>query len=172
MNTGQTMLAMGAMMLLSFLVLRFNSVHLTSAQSSYNAKFGIVATSLANSLIEEAKDKAFDKVALDTTIAINSPTVFSTTLGPDGETYPNFNDFDDYNNLVFYDDKSLTNPQTGAASVFEIRAKVNYVDDTTDPLTITNTKTYHKQIVVSVFNPSMLDTVKVSTIYSYWYLLD
>ena len=50
MNTGQTMLAMGAMMLLSFLVLRFNSIHLTSAQASYNSKFGIVATSLANSL--------------------------------------------------------------------------------------------------------------------------
>lgn len=77
MNTGQTMLAVGAMMLLSFLVLRFNSVHITSAQASYNAKFGIVATSLANSLIEEAKDKAFDELVLDTTKTILSANDFS-----------------------------------------------------------------------------------------------
>ncbi len=84
MNTGQTMLAMGAMMLLSFLVLRFNSIHLTSAQASYNSKFGIVATLLANSLIEEAQDKAFDAVALDTTKLINDASDFSATLGKEG----------------------------------------------------------------------------------------
>ena len=64
MNTGQSMLTIAAMMLLTFLILRFNSIQLTSAEAAYNAKFGIVAISLANSLIEEAKDKVYDEVVL------------------------------------------------------------------------------------------------------------
>jgi len=172
MNTGQTMLAMGAMMLLSFLVLRFNSIHLTSAQASYNSKFGIVATSLANSLIEEAKDKAFDEVALDTTKVIASANDFSTTLGKDGaEVYPAFDDFDDYNNLYYPDTLSLKNPQTGKATKFEIRSTVVYVSDA-NPDVKSASKQYHKKMTVSVFSSAMMDTVKLTTIFSYWALLD
>lgn len=172
MNTGQTMLAMGAMMLLSFLVLRFNSIHLTSAQSSYNSKFGIVATSLANSLIEEAKDKAFDEAALDTNLIITSPANFSTTLGKDGsEVYPDFDDFDDYNNLFHIDSLSIKNPQTGAATNFEIRSIVDYVSDT-NPDIKSGSKTYHKKITVSVYSSAMIDTVKLSTVFSFWTLLE
>jgi len=172
MNTGQTMLAMGAMMLLSFLVLRFNSIHLTSAQASYNSKFGIVATSLANSLIEEAKDKAYDAVALDTTKTISTAADFSTTLGKEtGEVYPDFDDFDDYNNLLYIDSLSLKNPQTGAATKFEIRSIVEYVTDTA-PDVKSASKQYHKKITVSVFSSAMMDTVKLSTIFSFWTLLD
>jgi hypothetical protein len=172
MNTGQTMLAMGAMMLLSFLVLRFNSIHLTSAQASYNSKFGIVATSLANSLIEEAKDKAYDAVALDTTKTITSASDFSTTLGKEtGEVYPDFDDFDDYNNLLYIDSLSLKNPQSGAPTKFEIRSIVEYVTDAA-PDVKSASKQYHKKMTVSVFSSAMMDTVKLSTIFSFWTLLD
>lgn len=172
MNTGQTMLAMGAMMLLSFLVLRFNSIHLTSAQASYNSKFGIVATSLANSLIEEAKDKAYDAVALDTTKTITSASDFSTTLGKEiGEVYPDFDDFDDYNNLLYIDSLSLKNPQTGTPTKFEIRSIVEYVTETA-PDVRSASKQYHKKMTVSVFSSAMMDTVKLSTIFSFWTLLD
>ena len=172
MNTGQTMLAMGAMMLLSFLVLRFNSIHLTSAQASYNSKFGIVATSLANSLIEEAKDKAFDAVALDTTKLIDDASDFSTTLGKEGgEVYPDFDDFDDYNNLFHLDSLSLRNPQTGAPTNFEIRSKVEYVSDA-NPDVKSGSKTYHKKMTVSVFSSAMMDTVKLATVFSFWTLLE
>ena len=172
MNTGQTMLTMGAMMLLSFLVLRFNSIHLTSAQASYNSKFGIVATSLANSLIEEAKDKAFDEVALDSTITITSANNFSTTLGKDGgEIYPAFDDFDDYNNLFYLDTLSLKNPQTGAPTSFEIRSTVEYVSDLS-PDVKSGSKTYHKKMTVSVFSSAMMDTVKLTTIFSFWTLME
>ena len=166
------MLAMGAMMLLSFLVLRFNTIHLTSAQASYNSKFGIVATSLANSLIEEAKDKAYDEVALDTTKVIASASDFSTTLGKDGtEAYPAFDDFDDYHDLYYPDTLSLKNPQTGKATKFEIRSKVEYVSDA-NPDVKSGSKQYHKKMTVSVFSSAMMDTVKITTIFSYWSLLD
>jgi hypothetical protein len=172
MNTGQTMLAMGAMMLLSFLVLRFNSIHLTSAQASYNSKFGIVATSLATSMLEEAKDNMFDEIVLDTTKTITSASELSTVLGPDGsEVYPDFDDFDDFNGLYHIDSLSLKNPQTGAPTNFEIWGKVEYVSDA-DPDLKSGTKTYHKKLTVSVFSDAMMDTVRLSTIFSYWHLLE
>jgi len=177
MNTGQSMLAIGSMMLLTFLVLRFNSIQLTTAEAAYNAKFGIVATSLANSLIEEAKDKVFDEVVLDTTKAINSANDFSSSLKSDaGEVYPNFDDFDDYNGATgngFYylDTLSLINPQTGKATKFEIRSTVVYVKDT-NPEVKSVSKEYHKKLTVAVYSTALVDTLKLSTIFSFWTLLD
>ncbi|MFZ1279365.1 MAG: hypothetical protein WAR59_00915 [Ignavibacteriaceae bacterium] len=172
MNTGQTMLAVGAMMLLSFLVLRFNSVHITSAQASYNAKFGIVATSLANSLIEEAKDKAFDELVLDTTKTILSANDFSSILNKEtGEVYPDFDDFDDYNNLFYLDSLSLKDPQTGLPTKFEIRSKVNYVTDVS-PDVNSASRQYHKKITVAVYCSALVDTIRLSSIFSFWTLLE
>lgn len=172
MNTGQMMLSMGAMMLLSFLVLRFNSIQLTSAQASYNAKFGIVATSLATSMLEEAKDKVFDEVVLDTNKVISSASELSATLGAEGtEAYPNFDDFDDYNNLLHVDSLSLKNPQTGAPTKFTITAKVEYVTETS-PDVKSNIPTYHKKMTVTVTSSAMIDKVELSTIFSYWHLLN
>lgn len=177
MNLGQTMLTIGAMLLLSFLILRFNSIQLTSAETAYNSKFGIVATSLANSLIEEAKDKVFDEVVYDTTKTITSASDFSTVLKAEaGEVYPNFDDFDDYNgsagNGFFYlDTLSLKNPQTGEATRFEIRSKVEYVSDA-NPDIKSIIKTYHKKLSVSVYSNAMIDTVKINSVFSYWTLLE
>lgn len=176
MTTAQTLLSLGAIMLLTFLILRFNSIQLTSAEAAYNAKFGIVANSLANSLIEEAKDKVFDAVVFDTTKTIASPSDFSptamTNFGPEaGEVYPNFDDFDDYNNLYIQDSTSLVNPTTGKATIFEIRGKVEYVNELT-PDVKSVSKTYHKKLTVSVFSQAQIDTVKISTIFSFWTLLE
>ena len=172
MNTAQTLLSIGAMTLLTFLILRFNSIQLTSSEAAYNAKFSIVANSLANSLLEEAKDKVFDENVLDTTKAILSESDFSTKLGKEaGEVYPNFDDFDDYEGLYVLDTLSLKNPQTGRATAFEIRSYVNYVDDAT-PNTKSTAKKYHKRLTVAVFSNSMIDTIKISTVFSFWTLLE
>ena len=176
MTTGQSLLSIGAIMLLTFLILRFNSIQLTSAEAAYNAKFGIVANSLANSLIEEAKDKLFDAVVFDTTKTIASPSDFSpsasTNFGPEaGEVYPNFDDFDDYHNLFVLDSLSLKNPTTGLATAFEIRSNIDYVTDA-NPDVKSGIKTYHKRMTVSVFSDAMIDTVKISTVFSFWTLLE
>lgn len=177
MNTGQTMLTIGSMILLTFLILRFNSIQLTTAETAYNAKFGIIAISLANSLIEEAKDKVFDEAVLDTTKTIYYATDFSSVLRSEtGEVYPNFDDFDDYNGpdgegFFYLDTLSLRNPQTGVYTRFEIRSNVEYVSDT-NPNVKSSINTYHKKLNVSVFSDAMIDTVKISTVFSYWTLLE
>lgn len=176
MTTAQTLLSIGAIMLLTFLILRFNSIQITSSEAAYNAKFGIVANSLANSLIEEAKDKVFDEVVLDTTISITSASNFSpqanTNMGKEiGEVYPNFDDFDDYNGLFVLDTLSLKDPITGKATAFEIRSTVDYVNDLTPNVKSVN-RTYHKRLTVAVYSNAMVDTVKISTVFSFWTLLE
>lgn len=172
MGTSQSILSIGAMLLLTFLILRFNSIQLTSSEAAYNAKFSIVANSLANSIIEEAKDKVFDEVVLDSTVVINSASNFSTYLGKDaGEVYPFFDDFDDYDDLFVVDSLSLKDPQTGLTTMFEIRSEVDYVDDLTPDKKSLN-KSYHKRLTVSIISSAMVDTVKISTVFSFWTLLE
>lgn len=160
MNTGQMLLTMGAIILLSTMVLRFNSSLLTSDDVMYNAKFNVLASSLATSLIEEAKGKAFDQNTDGA--AVSATNMLSATLGPEsGEIYPDFNDFDDFNGFVRVD-------STMPSAVFYVTSKVTYVS-AADPNTVSSTQTWRKVISVTIMSPSMSNPVQMSSIYTYWY---
>src|SRR3989338_4267724 len=98
MGTGQTLLTIMAMMMLSRLILSVNTGTALSGDSIQMAAFRITGTSLGTSAIEAATGLAFDSKSDST--GISNPSSFSTTLGKEsGEVYPDFDDFDDYNNL-------------------------------------------------------------------------
>lgn len=161
MNTGQTFLALGALIMLSTMVLRFNRTILTSDEVMYSSKFNVLAASLATSLIDEAKSKAFDQKT-DTAV-VNDINQLSPQLKADGsETYATFNDFDDFNDYIRQDTTSIP------GETFWVTSKVYYVESL-NPIKITTNKTWHKMIVVTVINSTMKDPVKISSIYSYWY---
>lgn len=156
------MLAAGAMMLLAVLVLNVNnSIYGTNA-TLMDTKFGILAVSLGTSIIEEATGKSFDVATCGNSVNDLNLLTPSSGLGPaSGETYPNFNDFDDFNNFT----KTFTN---FPSAEFTVSCKVNYVLES-DPSVITTSKTWHKRIDVFVASPSMKDTLKLSSVCSYWY---
>ena len=52
MNTGQMMMTLGAMMLLSFLVLRVNSSQVVAQGTITDSKLGIVALTVANTYVD------------------------------------------------------------------------------------------------------------------------
>jgi hypothetical protein len=127
----------------------------------YNSKYNVLATSLCTSIIEEARGKAFDQNT--DSASVTNPTQLSTNLGPDyGEIYPNFNDFDDYNDFVKVD-------STMPGSTFYVTSKVNFVEIKPTTVIVTTTKTWHKMITVTVMSPQMKDAVTMSSTYSYWY---
>ena len=160
MNTGQMLLTVGAIMLLSSMILRFNRTVLTSDDVMYNSKYNVLASSLCTSLIEEAKGKAFDQET--DSAAINKTDLLSKSLGPDfGEKYEDFNDFDDFNGLIKVD-------STMPSAVFYVTSKVTYVD-ASDPNKVSSSPTWRKAITVTVISPSMSSPVQMSSIYSYWY---
>lgn len=159
MNTGQTLLAVGAMILLSVLILRVNGTFLTTGTTLMDTKFDVLATSIATSEIEEISSKAFDNYT------VSNPTTnvnyLSSPLGPEsGETYANFDDIDDYNGYVKIDSSM-------PSAVFKAVCNVSYVNPN-DLDHTTESKTWFKKITISVSSISMADTVTISTIYSYW----
>lgn len=169
MNTGQTILTIGALILLGTTVLSINRSSLTHGVILQQTEIGLYAISLATGKIEEATGKAFDEFtapdATGETDVATSTTQLSLTLGKEsGETYPDFDDFDDFH---FFN----TNPQTvyipGVDSL-KIRCEVGYINPS-NPDVFTTTRTWHKKMNVYVTGKSTQDTIKVSTIFSYWW---
>lgn len=168
MNSGHSMLAVGAMLLLSVTILGINGKFLNTSSVLYNTKFGVLAVSLGTSIIEEANGKAFDLAGSGDAITDINDLTSPGGLGPAyGEVYPAFNDFDDFNNFS----KTVNNMPSAE---FDISCKVYYVSDA-NPSIISSVRTWHKRIDVFVTSRSMRnanneqDTVKLSSVYSYWY---
>ena len=119
MNTGQMLLSIGALILLSAMILRVNNSLLSTGTTVQESKFRVLATSLATSYIEEASRKQFDE---NTAVAILDSSLLSTQMGLDGaETISDCDDFDDYNTL----DTNITNLPS---ATFNVRGHVSYVN--------------------------------------------
>jgi len=166
MNTSQMMITLGALVLLSLVILRVNNGFLTTNSVLIDSKLGVLAASIATSVIEEATGKAFDNNTDST--SVSNLTDLSNSLGAEsGEIHPNFNDFDDYDDHTRID-------KTFPAAEFHVDCFVDYVKDT-DLDGKTTSRTWNKKITVYVSSPSMLgqdeipDTLVMSAVYSYWY---
>lgn len=158
MGTGQTILTLGAMMILSQLVLNVYRGLNSGGEVLQDSKLSIIAVSVATSLVEEAVGKAFDEATVDD--FVSKKWKLTRKLGPErGETYPNFDDFDDYSNLQFTD-TTWTVPYT-------LHARVVYIDPT-NPDGEVNSRTWHKKLTVFVTSPFTSDTVSFHYVFSYW----
>ena len=94
MNTGQSLFSVGALLLLSLSILRVNNSILTTDVIMQDSKLGVLAVSLASSLIEEASKKAFDAATADDAVTNLSALTSPYGLGHgSGETPENYNDF-------------------------------------------------------------------------------
>lgn len=181
MNTGQTLLTIGALVLLSLTVLLTNRSTLQYGTIINQTEIDIYSVSLAQSIIEEAAGKAFDHFSASDTAGngnvITDVSQLTSTLGKEGDdnyTGGNgFDDFDDYNSWY-------TTPYNwyiaGAPDTFRIQAHVFYVD-TANPDQELTTRTWHKKMIVKVW-PTIVpwgdknarpDTVILSYIQSYWW---
>ena len=167
MNTGQSLLSLGALFLLSLTVLRVNNSIISTDSVMQDSKFGILATSLATSLIEKASKKAFDANTYENSVSSLSGLTTAAGLGPgSGETPDTYNDFDDFD--------GYTEEVAGLPSaVFNISCEVCYVSPN-NPDGKLNTQSWHKKMTVTVTslnigNEERRDTVRLSTIYSYWH---
>jgi MSHA pilin protein MshD len=161
MNTGQSLLSIGALMLLSLSILRVNNGILNADSVLQDSKIGVLATSIGTSLIEEANRKAFDAISVSDAVLDVLTLTSPYTLGPAlGETPDIYNDFDDYNGYVRSD--------TVFSMDFKIACTVNYVDPY-DVDGIEMSRTWHKKITVSISSSFISDTLKFSSVYSYWH---
>lgn len=119
MGTGQMMLTLGALVLLSTLAISVNRTLVTNDDEMRQAARQLQAVSLAQNLIEEGLTMVYDErpTAMST---FTMPE--STSVGPElGETYESgFDDIDDYNGL----DRTITIN----GDEYRMRLRVGYVD--------------------------------------------
>lgn len=163
MNLGQLLLSIGALLLLTLTVLRVNNTILQTDTIMQESKFGILATSIATSLIEKASKKSFDANTFEDAVSNTSSLTAANALGPGaGETNPdNFNDFDDFDG---YTEQITTLP----SATYDVSCEVRYINPT-NPDGQLSTQSWHKKMTVTVSSPFSQDTVKLSTVYSYWH---
>lgn len=164
----QMILTIGAFILLMLVIVSVNSRTLSTEDVMYDSNFGITATSIASSIIEDASKLKFDDItdtlALDPKKDLNlltAPGSLRTESSEDPKNPKTWNDFDDYNGYAGTD-------STLHSAVFNFRCEVHYVDFDAPDVNV-NTRTFHKKISVWVWSKSMKDTMYQSSVFSYWY---
>ena len=157
----QSFLTIGAMALLALVSLRFNTTLLENRTTEIENKVYLTAFSLADDLIEEIKQKAFDEKTVEWKAIPADQLSPSNAFGPvdPGESSANtFDDIDDYHGYL----KAVSLPHVENYSVM---STVEYVS-ATDPDLTSNTQTYFKKITVRVNSPYLSHPVKLSFIFT------
>ncbi len=155
----ELMLSIGALMVFAMVTISVNRNTLAQNDAIYGQQAEYVALNLAQQFIEEAKLRAYDEVTIDGTVS--SPSEFNAVgnFGPgNGETYPNFDDVDDYHGLSQTFDTSI--------GPMQVDIEAYYVTDT-DLTTDAAAKTYYKRMIVSVQSDYLNSPVRAEYVFSY-----
>lgn len=179
MNTGQTMITLGALMFLGITVLNMNRSFSDSDVALVHNQYRMEALSLMNTYKEEALTRFFDESCTDLASAkrVNDFTD-AGSLGMSVSDGGVPDDFDDYHNY------SLT--ASGASGVvYKIFFTVDYVSLSGSEIVASASRTYHKRMRIYVTDNTAAgddplfyhwknglkerDTLSVSLVNSYWF---
>jgi hypothetical protein len=153
----QSFLAIGAMAILALVSLRFNTNVLENSTVEIENKVYLTAFSLADDLIEEIKQKAFDERTIDfQAINVTQLTPAGSLDKESGEAWPNFDDVDDYKGYT----KAVSLPH---AEGYTVACDVKYVDSNGNNLT---TQEFFKKVTVTVTSKYLKYPMFVSFIFS------
>lgn len=176
MGTGQTLITLGAMVLLSFVVMNLNRHLSTNDISLAQNRYRLEALSLLTSYIEQTSQYFFDEASTDTSSEKNlSDFATPGNLGFDSNDNGEIDDFDDFNNYAIID--------TGRSGVrYHIAFEVDYVKLQGNQILTSSSREYHKRMKISVtddYSDPLLyrwqggqkikDTLRVSFVQSYWF---
>lgn len=154
-------LAIGAIALLALISLRFNTTVLQNKTIEVENKIYLTAFSLADDLIEEIKQKAFDEQTVEWKAIPVEQLTPATSFGPVdvGESSANFfDDIDDYHGYQ----KAVSLPHVENYSVM---STVDYVNALYPDVT-SSSQTYFKRITVRVTSPYLSHPVKLSFVFT------
>ena len=161
MGRAELLLVLGALVIFGRFSLIVNNSLLESSTRVLESEFEITAVSLLQEIIYEAGLQAFDEASVST-IPASVPAGFTAAgaLGSEtGESYPNFDDVDDYNGITITD-------STIAGMVYTISAEVGYVS-ASDLVTITSTLSTLKRLNLTLSSVYLPNDINLSYVYSF-----
>ena len=133
-----------------------NEIHVIQSEYELNA------VSIAESIFRQAWLKSFDENTVSE-LPDNIPDDFTDAneVGPEsGESYPNFDDIDDYNELSLTDTADNGMP-------YRLNVSVGYVD-AADKDTYLANQSALKRMYVIISSDYLENTITLSRIYPYW----
>lgn len=159
MNTGQQIIAIGAIFLLSLLALTVYRSTGNRTTSNYENEAILTGTSIGQSMLEEITSKSFDENTISSPAKNTSD--LSSVLGPEtGENNVNqYDDIDDYLNYT-------TSDSLERMGKFNIKVSVYYVEKM-NPEVKSIVRTFSKRIDVMVTNKNLPDTLKLNYVVAY-----
>lgn len=158
MNSVQSMLTMGALVLLSLASLRFNTSVLENSTAQIENKVYLTAFSLADDMIETIKQRSFDEATIKFPTGLANLTPPGSLKAEDLETYQTYDDIDDYNGYS----KDIDAPH---AERYKLWCEVHYVDGNNPDVEI-STQSYYKKVTVFVSSPYMREDISLSFIFT------
>jgi hypothetical protein len=166
----QLFLVLASVVLLTLLMVQINSNAVEGREALQQLELEQTAVGIAQQFIEEAKSKNFDEL-IGVIPPASMPGGFTpaNALGPGSDTYPQFNDVDDYNNLARTVYINGVDFDAGATDgiPFTVGIKVNYVTDA-NPDSAVSAPTFLKRMTVKVASTWIPDTVVVKHVFSYY----
>jgi hypothetical protein len=161
-------LVLASVVLLTLLMTRINSNTVEGREALQQLELEHVAASIAQQFIEEAKSKNFDGwVGI-----VDPPFTPYDQLGKGvGESYPNFNDVDDYDdfNRKFYVNGENFEADSSAVNgiPFNVGIQVQYVSEA-NPDSAVLTETFLKRMTVTVSSSYIPSSIIVKHVFSYY----
>jgi len=158
-NTGQMLLVLGSLVIFSLMLPSLNETLLYNDTTLISTNAELTAISLAQGMIAEAATKEFDAVcAGGYRPSSTSELTSSSGLGPGWwETYPDFNDIDDFNGL------SLQDSTTFPSVLFNISCTVSYANPSNPDVNVSST-TWLKRLVVTVTSPYLINPASMQSV--------
>jgi hypothetical protein len=171
MNTGQTILTIGAFVLLTTILQGlYNSLGNVGADIS-SGQDGILATTIATSYSEMVNRLAFDQVTDTSDVALTSPLLLTYPCGPEAgeDSIAEFNDFDDFNGY------SEVKVAGGSGRSYRTTFTVSYVDEA-NLSSIVAVRTYLKRMDMKTWRVApaptgdeIIDTLTTSLVMGYYH---
>ena len=176
MNTAQSLLTLGALILCSIVSLNFYRQNDYISTSLDSDRYRIEALSMLTSQIEQLSQYYYDEASTDTS---NDKAVGDMTapgsLGFEANDSSRIDDIDDL--------RGLTQTRAGLSGInYRITTNVEYVILSNSRMVFSNQRQFHKRVTVSVcdaYNPPLIyhtqgdsvvrDTLRMSAVISYWF---
>jgi hypothetical protein len=164
-------LVMMSSILLTLLVIQINSNNVEGSETLQQMELAHTATAIAQQFIDEAKSKKFDsQVGMVDPATMPGTLTPWNSLGAGGwETYPGYNDVDDYHNFsqTLYVTGTNINPDSTNGVPFMVNIQVQYVSAAKPDSTVL-TETFLKRMTVTVSSSWLPHSVTVKQIFSYF----
>ncbi len=169
------LLTIGGIILLSTFILYANGLMFDNVEISSDNEYIITAIALGQSVIDEAKTKAFDENTVSKTVTSPAGLTAVNALGRDGSgeavsnpdtvqedgaaAFTKFDDIDDYNGYVRW-------VNTPRAENYSVQAAVTYASETY-PDSSKSIQTFCKKMTVTVTSPFFPQPVILTYAFTY-----